>query len=109
MAAGAQPTVPDLAAGVAVRVRLTPAPMFAVADKAVAAGKLDVSEQALRALATHPDVQVRSEARYRLAILLAGAGRNRNAALLLRQLLDEQPNSTAARLQLATTLQRLGD
>ncbi len=109
LAAGVQPIVPDLATGVTVRARLTPAQLFDVAERAIAAGKAQVGEQALRALATHPDVQVRSEALYRLAMVHAGVGRNRDAALLLRQLLDEQPNAAAARLQLATTLQRLGD
>ena len=109
LAAWAEPLGASTVTNVAVRARLTPAQLFAVAERAIAAGDAQVGEQALRALAANPDIQVRSEARYRLAILRTNAGRDRDAALFLRQLLDEQPNAAAARLQLATTLQKLGD
>lgn len=109
LAAGTQPVASELAGGVTVRARLTPAQLFEFAEKALAGGKAEVGEQALRALASNPDIKVRSEARYRLAMLHATAGRDRAAALLLRQLLDEQPDAAIPRLQLATTLQRLGD
>lgn len=102
--ANAQPPPPPVEP-----VYLTAAQLFEAADRALAAGDTKFAEQALLALTTNPDVLVRSEARFRLAKHLALREQRRDAALLLRRLLDEQPEARAARLELAGLLQQLGD
>jgi hypothetical protein len=60
------------------------------------------AEAALRALTGNPDRAIRNEARFRLAKLLAGPlKRKAEAAVLLRHILDEQPNAAPVRLELA--------
>lgn len=55
----------------------------------------------------HPDV--RNEARYRHAAIMEADARYRDAAVLLRKVLDERPEAVAVRLKLATMLQKIGD
>lgn len=69
----------------------------------------DLAERAYQALAGDPDVRVRSQARYRLAEMSARRGRLTDAALLLRHVLDEQPDAQRVRLELASLQERLGD
>jgi hypothetical protein len=52
---------------------------------------------------------VRAEARFRLAKLLAANGKNAEAAVLLRRVVDGHPQAVPARLELAGLLQRMGD
>ncbi|MXI40479.1 tetratricopeptide repeat protein, partial [Escherichia coli] len=88
---------------------LTPVQLFDVAARFEAAGQQAEAETAYRALATNPDIELRTEARFRLATLLARQGRKRDAALLLRQILDEKPDAQRVRLELASLLAELGD
>ena len=60
-------------------------------------------------MADDPDRQVRAEALFRHAKMLAQAGRMEQAATLFRRLLDERPDAIAARLELAHALDRMGD
>lgn len=84
--------------------------LFALADAARNRGDLDTAEAAYRALAENPDVSLRNEARYRLAMLMADQRRDyTGAAVLLRQILDEQPDAAPVRLQLARMQAMLGD
>ncbi|NJC04373.1 hypothetical protein GGQ97_000166 [Sphingomonas kaistensis] len=90
-------------------VELTPVQLFDVAARMEAAGQQAEAETAYRALATNPDIELRTEARFRLASLLAKQGRKRDAALLLRQILDEKPDAQRVRLELTSLLAELGD
>ncbi|MXO85566.1 DUF560 domain-containing protein [Altererythrobacter aurantiacus] len=89
---------------------LTPAQLFAFADAARDAGNYELAETAYRALATNPDVALRNEARFRLAMMLAySQSRPRDAEVLLRQILDEQPETARVRLELGRVLADLGE
>ncbi len=62
-----------------------------------------------RALANDPDLEVRSEARFRMGGLLTRLGREPEAARAYRAILDEKPNATRVRFELARLLERMGD
>jgi tetratricopeptide (TPR) repeat protein len=91
-------------------VQLTPAQLFTFADAARDAGDFATAEQAYRALATNPDIELRSEARFRLALMLADRqGKPREGAVELRRILDEKPAAARVRLELARLQALLGD
>lgn len=92
--AAAQETVPS--------VTLTAAQLFAFADAARDRADFPTAEAAYRALASNPDPELRTEARFRLAMMLADRQRKfADAAVLLRQILDEKPKAARVRLELA--------
>jgi hypothetical protein len=97
------------AEGQAHSLRATAADLFGIADNLNRSGRIDDAEQILEMLSQDPHPDVRNEARYRRSKLLVARGRNRDAALLLRRILDEKPRATPVRLQLAQVLQELGD
>ncbi|WP_162895863.1 hypothetical protein [Novosphingobium sp. THN1] len=73
-----------------------------MADSARDAGDYVTAETAYRALAGNPDIELRSEARFRLAMMLADQmKRTRDAAVELRRILDEKPDAARVRLELA--------
>jgi hypothetical protein len=82
--------------------------LFDIALRAEQAGKMDVAERAYEALAHDPDVEVRTEARFRHAMLLKLIHRDREAAVLLRAILDDKPDAARVRLELGAALARLG-
>jgi len=88
---------------------LTPLEMFKLAEVATIRGDLTTASAIYAALERNPDSDIRAEARFRYAKQLLGEKRNREAALLLRRVVDEKPNATVARLELAHTLQLLGE
>jgi hypothetical protein len=88
---------------------LSAADIMAVAERAEAAGERGTAIDAYTALAADPDIDVRSEARFRHGKLLAAAGDYRGAALLYRAILDEKPDAGRVRLELASVLYRMGD
>ena len=90
-------------------LRLTPAEMFGLADVAAARGDLSTVHAIYAALERNPDPEVRAEARFRQARQLKLQNRNRDAAVLLRRILDEKPEAAGVRLELAQLLQLLGD
>ena len=90
-------------------VRLTSSNMLAFAEKAAANGRVDIAESAYRALAQDADPQMRAEALYRHGKLLLGVGKLKEAALLLRRVVDAQPQAAPPRLELARALQLMGD
>lgn len=92
-----------------VSVPATAAQLFELAGQLETRGQVDRAASILTVLESDPDPDIRNEARYRRALLLGRSGQHREAALILRRVVDERPNATAARLQLATTYQALGD
>lgn len=103
----ASPPVAESAAD--APVRLNPTQLFAFADAARDAGDFTTAETAYRALAGDPDIELRSEARFRLALMLADRmGRVRDAAVELRRILDERPDAARVRLELARMDAMLG-
>ena len=91
-------------------VTLTSAQLFDFADRARDAGDYETAETAYRALAGNLDVELRTEARFRLAMMLADKlGKHREAAVLLREILDEKPNAARVRVELARMQGQLGN
>lgn len=97
------------AAAPAATLVLTPAQMFKLAELADSRGDPNSAAAIYQALEGDRDPEVRAEARFRHAKLLLREQRTRDAAILLRRLLDEKPGAVAARLELAHALQLLGD
>ncbi len=87
---------------------LSAAQVFAVADQAIAAGRLDDAGAMYDALAKDPDPQIRAEARFRKGMMLANAKRYADAAVEFRKVLDEQPGALRVRLELARVLAAMG-
>jgi hypothetical protein len=92
-----------------LRVSATAPQLFELATQLEAMGNFDKAGSILTVLESDSDPNIRNEARYRHALLLGRLGQHRDAAILLRHVVDESPAATAARLQLAATLQALGD
>jgi hypothetical protein len=90
-------------------IRATGAQMLNLAEEMVRHGRNNDAETILEALTRHSDSNVRNEARYRRAKLLHAREQYRDAALLLRRILDERPDATPVRLELAQLLDRMGD
>lgn len=108
-AAAAVVSVPAAPTASRPSLRLNAEQVFALADTAQERGDLGVAEEAYKALAHDPNGQVRAEALFRHAKLLAKSGQLASAATLYRTLLDERPNAVGARLELARTLDLMGD
>jgi len=90
-------------------VTLTPAEMFTVAEAARHNNDFGTAETIYRALATNPALEIRNEARFRLARMFEGQRRLNDSAALLRAILDEQPEAQRVRLELADVLATIGD
>ena len=88
---------------------LTSSQMFRLAEVAQARADLLTTSAVYVALEQNPDPDIRAEARFRHAKQLMGQGQNKEAALLLRALVDEKPKASVARLELAHALQLLGE
>lgn len=83
--------------------------MLALAEQASSRGDTDMAEAIYRAMFVDPSIDVRAEARFRLAMLENSRGRLQEAALLLRRVLDDRPDAQRARFELAGVLAKLGD
>ncbi len=83
--------------------------LFQIADQAIASGHLADAETIYRALVRDPDIEIRSEARFRLGMMLEKQKRYTEAATLFRQILDEKPKASRVRLELARILALIGD
>jgi outer membrane protein len=90
-------------------VTLTPAGMFAVAEAAQRRNDPATAETIYRALMTNPALEIRNEARFRLARMFANEHKYTDSAVLLRAILDEQPSAQRVRLELANLLVTMGD
>lgn len=91
------------------RVLLSAPEMLAMAERALLSGDTRTAEAAYRALAADADLQIRSEARFRMGMMYRGMSRYGEAAYLFRQILDDQPRAQRVRLELARTLDLIGD
>ena len=89
-------------------VTASPEQMFALADQLYQDGNNAGAVNILQALTQDKHLELRSEARFRLAALLEQMGDLDGAANNLRALLAEQPDANPARLELARILDRLG-
>lgn len=83
--------------------------MFALARRAEERGEPAQAKAIYTALAQDPDQNLREEARFRHAQLLEGEKRYTDAALLLRAILDDQPQTQRVRLELARVQAMMGD
>ena len=83
--------------------------LFGIADMALKGGDDQTARRALRALMQDPSVEIRLEARFRLAALESKRGNLSLAAILLREIIDQRPSAVPARLELAGVLDRMGD
>ncbi|HZF42525.1 MAG TPA: surface lipoprotein assembly modifier [Sphingomonadaceae bacterium] len=83
--------------------------IFALAAAAERGGRYADAEALYRALARDPDLEIRSEARFRLGVMLSARTRHADAALVFRELLDEKPGAQRVRLELARVLALIGD
>ena len=83
--------------------------IFALADQAKDNGRPEDALTFYAALAGDPDREVRAEARFRRGMLLAETRRYADAAVAFRALLDEKPDATRVRLELARVLALMGD
>src|SRR6187549_977145 len=101
-AAAQTPTAPapDPCAGQANCRQASAAELFALADQLFATGDAAGAEQMLAALTHDPHLDLRSEARFRLAAVREKRGDLDGAVSALRALLAEQPNANSARLEL---------
>jgi outer membrane protein len=91
------------------RSGLSAGALFSLALEAETSGRAADSEAIYKALLRDPDVEVRSEARFRYGKLLSDTGQLTEAAVQFRALLDEKPDAQRVRLELAGVLARMGD
>ena len=89
--------------------RVTAADLLQIYEIYLRRGLLENADAILALLSNDRDPDVRNEARFRRSKLLVARGRDRDAALLLRRILDEKPAATPVRLELAQILDRMGD
>ena len=88
---------------------LTAAQMFELADAARDRGDFATAEAVYRALAQNPDLEIRTEARFRLGMMLADQLHRYDAAAIeFRTILDEKPRAGRVRLELARMHAQLG-
>lgn len=99
----------QVAAAATTRLQATAAQMQILADRLIETGQDRQAEQLLELLASDPNADVRAEARFRWAVLLERRGKDRDAAVLLRRVLDDRPDAAPVRLKLATLLHKMGD
>src|SRR5437868_14268474 len=114
LALAASLATPNVAAGLPLQqprttISLSPRQMLAWANAAQARGDKGMAAQIYEAMQDDADRQVRAEARFRLAQILAGEGKASAAATLLRQVIDDQPDAAPVRLALAQLLVTMGD
>lgn len=104
-----QPAADAAPAAVPQSVVLNVPQMFELAEQARQRGDYATAEQLLRALAGNPDIEVRTEARFRLGMMLADdMHQPAVAAIEFRKILDEKPRATRVRLELARMDMQLG-
>jgi hypothetical protein len=97
-------------AGPVQAVTMSPADLFRFADAARDAGDHATAAAAYRALAQNTDLEIRSEARFRLGMMLADKEQKyREAAIEFRRILDDKPEAPRVRIELARMHAQLGN
>jgi hypothetical protein len=111
VAAGTSVSATPLVSAVATSrsIQLRPDQLLSLAETAQTHGDARTAETAYKALSHDPNPDIRNEARFRYSKMLAARGSNTDAAVLLRQILDEKPDAGPVRLELAGLLDRMGD
>lgn len=105
-------TLGMVCAPAAAQVRLenlTAVDLFELADKALETGNPEHAAALYDALSRDPDLEIRTEARFRKGMMLANAGRFTEAAIAFRAALDEKPDAVRIRLELARMQAAAGD
>ena len=90
-------------------IQLKPDQLLELAQLAQTRGDTGTAEAAYKALSYDPNSDIRNEARFRYSKMLAARGSTTDAAMLLRQILDEKPQAAPVRLELAGLLDQMGD
>lgn len=90
------------------QVTATSGQLFALADAALARNDERLATQVLIALLADPDVKLRNEARFRLAMLSIRREDWTDAGTYLRAIIDEEPEAHRARLELARVQAEMG-
>jgi hypothetical protein len=93
----------------ATTLQVSATQLFGIADTALKRGDDETARRVLRALMQDPSVEIRMEARFRLASVESKSGNLGSAATLLREIVDQRPTAAPARLELAQVLDRMGD
>jgi len=102
--------VPAPAATAKDALPLSSRQLFDFADRARDAGNFGVAAEGYRALATNPNLELRTEAHFRLGMMLADREHKYSeAAVEFRAILDEKPNAVGVRLELARMQALLGN
>ena len=101
--------VPNQSISAPRTLKLSSTQLFALADEARQKGDTGIAARAYQALARDSNAEIRVEALFRHAKLLSDTGQLEGAATLFRRVLDQKPDAVVARLELAQTLDRLGD
>jgi outer membrane protein len=115
LAVGASGSIPPAMAAISPEpapgqtANLSAGQLLALADRARDAEDHATAEAAFRAMFADPSIEVRSEARFRLAMMFVKRNRLADAAVQLRTILDEQPGAQRVRLELARVLDLIGD
>lgn len=91
-------------------IRMTAADLLNLAEQARAQRDFDKAETIYRAVAQDRDLNTRSEARFRLGMMLANERKRPAAAAIeFRRILDEQPDAGRVRIELARMQVLLGN
>lgn len=99
-----------LPAPVSTQNHLSATQVFALAEQARGQRDFATAETAYRALTQDPDLELRTEARFRLGLMLADdLQRYGDAALEFRRILDDKPGAARVRLELARMQAMLGN
>lgn len=90
--------------------QLSATQVFALGDDARARGDFETAETVYRALTQDRDIEIRTEARFRLGMMLGDdLHRYQDASLEFRRILDDKPEAARVRLELARMQAMLGN
>ncbi|HEY0111845.1 MAG TPA: tetratricopeptide repeat protein [Allosphingosinicella sp.] len=95
-------------AGPGAETGLTAAQVFALAEEMRREGRLDESEELLRALLKDPELDVRVEARFRLGKWRMERGFPEEAARHFARIIEDRPKAAPVRLEYARALAAMG-
>jgi hypothetical protein len=104
------PSSADRSEGESASATLSATQVFALADAARMRRDFGTAETAYRALTQDRDVEIRTEARFRLGMMLGDElHRYADAAIEFRRILDDKPATARVRLELARMQAMLGN